>query len=488
MVQEGGRLAVGVSDRLAEGPIRGVILATPTVAASVGPQSQSVYKWSYPRCGKPKTEGRFIERGSTGTGETTCADPWSEERCPACGCSDQQQACTPLGIPEDAVGLGRLAGIGTDLEKPEGVLGSTLLLERRPVADETLEQGRHRIEASSGVLVPSPRTVPTGFIDTPYREDQWQSNDLSGSDVENLGSVLDHEFARNTIKNYRTQWRSFLVWAVRKGTRALPADPTHVAAYLAERIERHGHKPSTLRAAAAAIAFVHKATGLEDPCTGAAVKRTLRSATRKVGRLQRQAEALTAEVFATIQSTADHPRRGRGGLSESPRTARARGNLDIAVIGLMRDAMLRVSEAASLIWKDIQSEADGTGRLLIRRSKTDTEGEGAMAFVSAATMAMLRAIRGESLDTDRVFGLRPNQISARIKKAAQAAGLGSGFSGHSPRVGMARDLARAGIELPSLMVAGRWRTPTMPAHYIRNETAGRGAVAQFYRSGSRPPC
>ena len=36
---------------------------------------------------------------------------------------------------------------------------------------------------------------------------------------------------------------------------------------------------------------------------------------------------------------------------------------------------------------------------------------------------------------------------------------------------MAQDLARAGIELPSLMTAGRWKTPVMPAHYIRNEVA-----------------
>ena len=36
------------------------------------------------------------------------------------------------------------------------------------------------------------------------------------------------------------------------------------------------------------------------------------------------------------------------------------------------------------------------------------------------------------------------------------------------------------------MNAGRWRTPTMPAHYIRNETAGRGAVAQFH--GYLSPC
>ena len=85
-----------------------------------------------------------------------------------------------------------------------------------------------------------------------------------------------------------------------------------------------------------------------------------------------------------------------------------------------------------------------------------------------------------------MFGLQANQLSKRIKKAAQAAGLGDGFSGHSPRVGMAQDLVRAGVELTSLMTAGRWRTPAMPAHYTRNETASRGAVAQFYLSYRRP--
>ena len=121
----------------------------------------------------------------------------------------------------------------------------------------------------------------------------------------------------------------------------------------------------------------------------------------------------------------------------------------------MRDAMLRVSEAAALGWRDIESESDGTGRLLIRRSKTDAEGQGAVAFLSVPTMAALALIRDEAAQNDSVFGLRRNQISARIKQAAQAADLGDGYSGHSPRVGMARDLARAGTELPSLMNAGR---------------------------------
>ena len=152
----------------------------------------------------------------------------------------------------------------------------------------------------------------------------------------------------------------------------------------------------------------------------------------------------------------------------------------------MRDAMLRVSEAAALTWVDIVTEHDGTGRLRIRRSKTDPDGVGAVVYISAPTMARLAAIRDGAAAGDRVFGLRHNQMAKRIKQAAQAAGLGEGFSGHSPRVGMARDLARAGIELPGLMNAGRWRSPAMPALYTRNETAGKGAVAQFYGTAHKP--
>ena len=335
------------------------------------------------------------------------------------------------------------------------------------VAAETLTDGALAIE-----------TVPTLL--------SAGAGQLMQSDFGNLTGLLDHEVARNTMRTYRSQWRNFRSWAMARGVAALPADPAHVAAYLAERIEDLGHKPATLRAAAAAIAFVHRAAGWENPCARPEVKRTLRGATRKAGRAQKQANGLTAEALAMIRSTACDPRPGRGGRFESAQTAESRGRLDVAVISLMRDALLRVSEAAALTWTDIEAQTDGTGRLVIRRSKTDPEGEGAVAFVSATTMASLGSIRNGAGAGDSVFELRPNQISRRIKKAAKAAGLGDGFSGHSPRVGMAQDLARAGIELPRLMTAGRWRSPAMPAHYTRNETASRGAVAQFYRESHRP--
>ncbi|WP_419863002.1 hypothetical protein [Candidatus Poriferisodalis sp.] len=66
--------------------------------------------------------------------------------------------------------------------------------------------------------------------------------------------------------------------------------------------------------------------------------------------------------------------------------------------------------------------------------------------MSAPTMVALASIRnGAPAELRPVFELSSNQISLRIKKAALAAGLGDGFSGHSPRVGMAQDLARIGV-------------------------------------------
>ncbi len=311
-------------------------------------------------------------------------------------------------------------------------------------------------------------------------DDGGEANTLARSDLANLDAVLGHEIAENTRRSYETQWRRFVEWAQEKRVPALPADPTHVAVYLAERLEVHGHRPATLRAAASAVSYAHRAADLDDPCASLEVKTALKSAARKAGRDQRQAEALTSEALQKIRETALLPRPRVHGRMESTQAAARRGLVDVAMMSLMRDAMLRVSEAAAVRWGDLRTAPDGTGRLVIRRSKTDAEGETVVLFVSRPTMDDLEAMRAGAADDESMFGLGTNQIARRIKSAARAAGLGEGFSGHSPRVGMAQDLARAGTELPRLMTAGRWRSPRMPAHYIRNETAARGAVAQYY--------
>ena len=166
-----------------------------------------------------------------------------------------------------------------------------------------------------------------------------------------------------------------------------------------------------------------------------------------------------------------------------------RAAVDVALIEVMRDGLLRGSEASALRWGELEFHADGSGPAARGlRSKTDQTAQGAVLYLGPTAVDALLAIRPQEAVIDpgaRVFGLSARQISRRIKAATNMAGLGGGFSAHSPRVGMAQDLSAAGAELPELMTAGRWDSPTMPARYTEGQAAGRGAVARYHQGDLR---
>ena len=280
------------------------------------------------------------------------------------------------------------------------------------------------------------------------------------SHVERIRAAAADAFAPNTRRAYRTAWAAFDRWADGEGLQAIPAAPAAVAAYLAARSEA-GRSLSSLHLARQAIRAAHIGAREADPAASEGVRRVLRGLSRqRAGEGRRQAAALTAEALAAIRATAAAPRTGPAGRTESPQAARIRGAVDVALASVMRDAMLRRSEAAALEWADVELRPDGSGRLTIRRSKTDQEGEGAVQYLGKGTAAAVREIRPGNPDPDaRVFGLR---------------------SGHSARVGMARDLVASGASVAAVQIAGRWASVRMPAHYARGELAARGAVARFY--------
>ena len=110
---------------------------------------------------------------------------------------------------------------------------------------------------------------------------QLGTNRQFEKNMEVLNCDFENEVAENTSKNYLVQWRLFSDWALKIGIPALPADPEQVAAYISERNVKLGHKPATLHTAAASIAFVHKATGLVNPCDDPGVKSTLKKSNPK---------------------------------------------------------------------------------------------------------------------------------------------------------------------------------------------------------------
>ena len=123
------------------------------------------------------------------------------------------------------------------------------------------------------VVIPPARPVPVAVARPDAQGVSVRGDTLTDSDVSNLKAIFEHEISGSTLNNYLVQWRHFLGWALEKRIRPLPAEPAQVAAYLAERIQQHGHKPATLRVAASAIAFAHKTAQADDPCASPEVKK-----------------------------------------------------------------------------------------------------------------------------------------------------------------------------------------------------------------------
>lgn len=306
---------------------------------------------------------------------------------------------------------------------------------------------------------------------------------LSEQHIEAIAAAVRHSQSPATRRAYAGAWRRFRAWAEAEGVRSLPAEPLTVAAYLAHRAAA-GLSVASLAMDRKAISHHHRAAGHSTPTRVEGVRQTfagLRNRAAEAGRNEpRQARGLTAGALEAIRRTAHRPRSGPTGRTESAGHARRRGDVDIAIASVMRDALLRRSEAAALRWGAVDFRPDGTARVTVRRSKTS--GAAVMLYVGPEAAADLRRILPAKVDPgERVFGFRTGRaISNRLAAMARAAGLGEGFSGHSPRVGMAQDLTAAGAEMSALMVAGRWKSERMPAHYSRAEKAGKGAVARFY--------
>ena len=151
-----------------------------------------------------------------------------------------------------------------------------------------------------------------------------------------------------TGDSYANQWNRFVAWSQASGRRSLPASPEDVAAYLEDRSET-GARPSTLRVVAAAIARNHRDAGFDVPVHHGVARTMLDELTRGDAPGPTRALPLDLKCYLAIGKTAHKPRWGRGGRLERAASALRRRALDVAMIGLMRDARLRVSERRSVL-------------------------------------------------------------------------------------------------------------------------------------------
>ena len=92
-----------------------------------------------------------------------------------------------------------------------------------------------------------------------------------------------------------------------------------------------------------------------------------------------------------------------------------------------------------------------------------------------------------SVGKGRKLGARldPSQVPRSFKPMTREAGLPAsvvvGLSGHSTRVGAPRDMIAAGIELPAILQAERWKSTAMVNRYGERLLARRSGAAQLAR-------
>ena len=260
-----------------------------------------------------------------------------------------------------------------------------------------------------------------------------------------------------------------------------------LAGYLVALFHR-GHSPASASMVVSAVRFQARITGSPSP-VGPATDRVLAGFRREGHQRGRgQVAGISWEMADTIAE-----------LIASAEPGSLSALRDAALVSVMSDAMLRVSEVAALRCADIEEARDGAGLVSIRQSKTDQEGEGAVLFLGPGTMERIRTWKtAAGFNTGPLF--RPVRVGGAVRKApisdrsvrqvikdrAKQVGIeGVRVSGHSLRIGSAQSLARRGASLVELQQAGRWTSPHMPGRYVRGQLASRGPVARIrYKSGS----
>ena len=124
---------------------------------------------------------------------------------------------------------------------------------------------------------------------------------------------------------------------------------------------------------------------------------------------------------------------------------------DLALLLVMRDLLARRSELVALTVADVQpSDADdGSGTALIRRSKTDQDGEGAVGYLSPHTMGVLTAwLEAAGITRGPLFRAvnRHGQVGTRALGSDDVARR---FSGATGAKGVARYAGSAWLTMGS---------------------------------------
>ena len=275
----------------------------------------------------------------------------------------------------------------------------------------------------------------------------------------------------NTRRAYASAWEAFCAFCATTGSAPRPAGAALVADYLTHLAES-GRKVATINMATAAIAAAHRTAGLDDPTKQEAVRLLLTGIRRELGTAPAQkAPAMRTDLARMLASLPDS----------------LAGRRDRALLLLGFAGAFRRSELVALDVADLRFNAGGLV-IVLRRSKTDQEGQGALKHVpqlSEAALCPVRALQAwldsagivsgpvfRKVDRWGVVGARrlaPGAVAELIKRAATAAGMEPRqFAGHSLRAGFATQAAADDVDTLAIREVTGHKSDAMLARYVRS--------------------
>lgn len=266
--------------------------------------------------------------------------------------------------------------------------------------------------------------------------------------LENARNFLTTTVADSTKEIYARDWKGFVRWCDNLGLPHLPSSPDVVACYFTSLAMKEFRVP-TIRRHCAAIAAAHREAGYPTPTSHPAIKELLHGMTRKIGCPAKPVDALLSEDIRRVVRA----------MPETLINAR-----DKAIILIGFAGAFRRSEIVGLNVDDISYRDEGM-MILLRKSKTDQQGEGRWVGIpygksqDTCPVAALRhwlEVSGISEGAifrglDRHGNFVSDRLSIRsvgdiIKRAVKAAGFDpEKYSGHSLRSGHCTQASRAGV-------------------------------------------
>jgi len=286
-------------------------------------------------------------------------------------------------------------------------------------------------------------------------------------ELEDINSLTDYSYSRNSLLALRKDWNLFQSFCERRRVCPLPASSTAVRLFL-ER-ESQQRKFSTIKRYGVTLGLVHRTLGFTDPTSTHAIQTLMSRLRTEKKHDSSSAQPFTLEHLQTITQRLE-------------RSSKLKDKRDLAIYHVMFECMLKRSELKALTHHDLFNTEEHVDVSI---------GGDTYSLTKTASHYLRKWIGVKCYDQGPLFtaidkynvvsntALDDSSIYRILRNASTRLGLDVQFSGQSLRVGAVENLAKQGKKVREIQHLGRWQSAAMPYHYLGNKAQAENEKVVF---------